>query len=54
MKKTILYLALLSISLTGFGQDKNVISVERIFPKPDKVAEFEKALAAHSQKYNSI
>ena len=53
MKKTILYLALLSMSLIGFGQDKNVISVERIFAKPDKVAELEKALAAHSQKYHS-
>ncbi|MES2774426.1 MAG: hypothetical protein V4722_09590 [Bacteroidota bacterium] len=32
---------------------KNVISTHRVFPKIDKVAEFEKALAAHAQKYHS-
>lgn len=53
MKKSILYFTLLLMSTTGFSQDKNVISVERIFAKPDKVAEFEKALATHAQKYHS-
>lgn len=32
---------------------KNVVSTHRVFPKIDKVAEFEKALAAHAQKYHS-
>lgn len=34
------------------GQTKNVISTQRIFPKVDKVMEFEKALASHAQKYH--
>ena len=53
MKKTILYFSFLLIPAIGFGQDKNVISVERIFARPDKIAEFEKALAAHAQKYHT-
>lgn len=39
--------------LLGIGQVKNVISTHRVFPKMDKVQEFEKALAAHAQKYHS-
>lgn len=31
---------------------KNVISATRLFPKVDKIVEFEKALAAHAQKYH--
>ena len=53
MKKTILYFSFLLIPLMGFTQDKTVISIDRIFPKPDKVAELEKALAAHAQKYHT-
>jgi len=34
------------------AQDKNVISVTRVFPKTDRVAAFEKALAAHAQKFH--
>jgi hypothetical protein len=34
------------------AQQKNVVSVERVFPKPDKVHEYEKALTAHVQKYH--
>lgn len=37
----------------GMAQTKNVLSTHRIFPKMDKVMEFEKALAAHAQKYHS-
>jgi len=37
----------------GFSQVKNVVSADRIFPKADKAAEFEKALAAHAQKYHT-
>jgi len=35
------------------GQKKNVINTNRVFPKIDKVLEFEKALAAHAQKYHT-
>jgi hypothetical protein len=44
---------LLLIPFMGNSQVKNVISTHRIFPKVDKVMEFEKALAAHAQKYHS-
>jgi hypothetical protein len=45
-------LVLLALPFLGFGQAKNVITIHRIFPKIDKVLEFEKALAAHAQKYH--
>lgn len=48
--KTIIF-TLLLLPFVGFSQQ--VVSAERIFPKPDKGAEFEKALAAHVQKYHS-
>lgn len=35
------------------AQTKNVISTQRVFPKMDKVMEFEKGLAAHAQKYHT-
>jgi len=41
------------IPLLGISQTKNVVSSERVFPKVDKVLEFEKALAAHAQKYHT-
>jgi hypothetical protein len=48
------FLALwLLIPFIGFSQVKNVISTTRVFPKQDKIAEFEKALAAHAQKYHT-
>jgi hypothetical protein len=52
--KTMLWsvLGLLATS-AGISQTKNVISTHRIFPKMDKVMEFEKALAAHTQKYHN-
>ncbi len=50
MKK--LFLILLLIPFLGFAQ-KNVVSVTRAFPKIDKILEFEKALAAHAQKYHT-
>src|SRR5436190_15852676 len=43
----------LLIPLFGISQTKNVISVTRVFPKADKIGQFEKALAAHAQKYHS-
>ena len=44
---------LLLIPILGISQTKNVISVNKVFPKADKVLEFEKALAAHAQKYHT-
>jgi hypothetical protein len=35
------------------GQNKNVMSSFGAFPKVDKVLEFEKAVAAHAQKYHT-
>jgi hypothetical protein len=43
----------LLIPVIGFSQVKNVINVTRVFPKQEKIAEFEKALASHSQKYHT-
>jgi hypothetical protein len=37
----------------GMAQTRNVLSTHRVFPKADKVMEFEKALAAHAQKYHT-
>jgi hypothetical protein len=43
----------LLIPFIGFSQVKNVINAVRVFPKQEKTAEFEKALAAHAQKYHT-
>lgn len=51
MKKILLLFML--IPFLGMGQTKNVINTSRLFAKQDKNAEFEKALAAHAQKYHS-
>jgi hypothetical protein len=51
MKK--LFFTLLFIPIIGICQTKNVVSTNRVFPKVDKVLEFEKALAAHAQKYHA-
>ena len=51
MKKIFLFCVL--IPLFGIGQTKNVVSSDRVFPKVDKVLEFEKALTAHAQKYHT-
>lgn len=48
-----IFLLLLLIPFIGIGQAKNVISTNRVFPKVDKVLEFEKALANHAQKYHT-
>lgn len=48
-----LFLLLMLIPLLGIGQSKNVVTTNRVFPKVDKVLEFEKALAAHAQKYHT-
>jgi hypothetical protein len=48
-----LVIAWLLLPLLGVGQMKNVVTVERYFPKIDKIAEFEKALMNHAQKYHN-
>ncbi len=48
------FLALIMlVPFLGMAQTKNVISTHRVFPKMDKVLEFEKGLAAHAQKYHT-
>lgn len=49
---TILLLMML-LSFAGTAQTKNVISSHRVFPKMDKIMEFEKSVAAHAQKYHT-
>jgi hypothetical protein len=43
----------LLIPLIGLSQVKNVINSTRVFAKQEKIIEFEKALAAHAQKYHT-
>jgi hypothetical protein len=50
--KTLLLLCCL-LPFLVFSQTKNVVSSDRLFPKNDKVVEFEKALTAHAQKYHT-
>ena len=51
--KKIFFLLMTLIPFISIGQTKNVMTAQRVFPKIDKVLEFEKALAAHAQKYHS-
>ncbi len=53
LKSNMVLLLCMCISFTGMSQVKNVVSVNRVFPKVDKVLEFEKALAAHAKKYHT-
>jgi len=53
VKLSAFFLFIMLAPFWGIGQTKNVISTHRVFPKMDKVAEFEKALAAHAQKYHT-
>lgn len=52
-KTKMLLLLCMLIPFAGISQTKNLISTNRVFPKVDKVLEFEKALAAHAQKYHT-
>ena len=47
------FLFCMLIPFAGISQTKNLISTHRVFPKVDKVLEFEKAIAAHAQKYHT-
>jgi hypothetical protein len=51
MRKIVLLCLLFPVLATA--QKKNVITVNRVFPKVDKMLEFEKALATHAQKYHT-
>ncbi|MES2794696.1 MAG: hypothetical protein V4683_01955 [Bacteroidota bacterium] len=55
--KTLLVRKLIVICLLApfmaFSQGKNLMNVSKVFPKMDKMAEFEKALTSHSQKYHT-
>lgn len=48
-----LFLVLMLTPFLVVSQAKNVLSVSRVFPKMDKVLEFEKVLATHAQKYHT-
>jgi hypothetical protein len=48
-----LLLLLLMFPLLGYSQEKNVLSIERITPKADKIMEFEKAMSAHALKFHT-
>ena len=50
MKK--FFLLLLALPTLAFAQTKNVITVDRVFPKADKVHEYERALTSHVQKFH--
>ncbi len=53
LKTKMFFLLCMLIPFAGMSQTKNLISTNRVFPKVDKVLEFEKAIAAHAQKYHS-
>lgn len=44
---------LMLFSSMAMAQTKNVLSTHRVFPKMDKIMEFESGLAAHAQKYHT-
>ena len=50
MRKFII--AMMALPLFATAQEKNVVSVNRVFVKPDKIQAFEKAIGAHAQKYH--
>lgn len=53
LKTKLFFLLCMLIPFAGISQTKNLISTHRVFPKADKVLEFEKAIAAHAQKYHT-
>jgi hypothetical protein len=53
VKTKLFSLLLMLIPFISISQTKNVVSTHRVFPKIDKVMEFEKALTAHAQKYHT-
>ncbi|MEO5783554.1 MAG: hypothetical protein ABIQ07_09800, partial [Ginsengibacter sp.] len=47
-----LILVLIALPFFSLAQEKSIVNVTRYFPKSDKTPQFEKALAAHAQKYH--
>jgi hypothetical protein len=47
------YLLMILMPALGISQTKNLVVTHRVFPKMDKLMEFEKALTAHAQKYHT-
>ena len=47
-----LFIYFFALPSLAFAQTKNVVTAERVYAKPDKVHEYEKALTAHVQKYH--
>lgn len=48
----LVFILVLTMAFQSISQTKNLISYQRVFPKMDKGLEFEKAIAAHAQKYH--
>ncbi len=53
LKSKMFMLLCMLAPFAGMSQTQNLVSAHRVFPKVDKVLEFEKAIAAHAQKYHS-
>ncbi len=52
LKISTFFVLVLCLPFLLISQAKNVVTTHRVFPKIDKVLEFEKAIAAHAQKYH--
>lgn len=52
-KAKMISLLCMLIPFMAISQVKNVVTTNRVFPKVDKVLEFEKALGAHAKKYHT-
>lgn len=48
-----IFLLCMLMPFIGMCQTKNLLSTQRVFPKMDKVLEFEKALSTHAKKYHT-
>jgi hypothetical protein len=48
-----IFLLCMLIPVIGISQNKNVLNTFRVFPKNEKLLEFEKAFTAHAQKYHT-
>ncbi|MEO6290241.1 MAG: hypothetical protein ABIO76_09985 [Ginsengibacter sp.] len=53
LNSTLIFLLGMFIPFLALSQVKNVVTGTRVFPKVDKVLEFEKALGAHAKKYHT-
>ena len=53
LKAKLFFLSAMLLSITAISQTKTLTSTQRVYPKVDKVLEFEKALASHAQKYHN-